>query len=47
MLAVLLQVAGFLACVNADNYQERYRPQYHFSPAKNWINDPNGLVFHQ
>ena len=21
-----------------------YRPSYHFSPAKNWMNDPNGLV---
>ena len=28
-------------------YTERYRPQYHFSPAKNWMNDPNGLVFHR
>ena len=25
-------------------YDEAYRPQFHFSPAKNWINDPNGLV---
>lgn len=26
-------------------YQERYRPQFHFSPARNWTNDPNGLVY--
>jgi fructan beta-fructosidase len=25
-------------------YQEQFRPQYHFTPAKNWMNDPNGLV---
>jgi fructan beta-fructosidase len=25
-------------------YQEPYRPQFHYTPAKNWINDPNGLV---
>jgi len=26
-------------------YKEKYRPQFHFSPAKNWMNDPNGLVY--
>ena len=25
---------------------ERYRPQYHFTPAANWMNDPNGLVYY-
>jgi fructan beta-fructosidase len=24
---------------------ERHRPQFHFSPKKNWINDPNGLIW--
>lgn len=27
-------------------YAERYRPQYHFTPRENWMNDPNGLVYH-
>ncbi|MES1220623.1 MAG: glycoside hydrolase family 32 protein [Bacteroidota bacterium] len=30
---------------NDSLYKERYRPQFHFSPAKNWTNDPNGLVY--
>jgi len=28
-------------------YKEKYRPQYHFSPEKNWSNDPNGMVYYQ
>jgi sucrose-6-phosphate hydrolase SacC (GH32 family) len=27
------------------SYTELYRPQYHYTPARNWINDPNGLVY--
>ncbi len=37
----------FSATIPAQNnlYKEKYRPQFHFSPAKNWTNDPNGLVY--
>ena len=28
-----------------SNYSEQYRPQIHFTPAKNWMNDPNGMVY--
>jgi sucrose-6-phosphate hydrolase SacC (GH32 family) len=30
----------------APLYQELHRPQFHFTPARNWTNDPNGLVYY-
>ena len=30
----------------ARTYNELYRPQYHFTPAINWMNDPNGLLYY-
>jgi fructan beta-fructosidase len=43
-------LAGIAACTYSSKkmestYQETYRPQLHFSPQKNWMNDPNGLVY--
>jgi fructan beta-fructosidase len=29
-----------------DYFREAYRPQFHFSPEEKWMNDPNGLVYH-
>ncbi|RII35500.1 glycosyl hydrolase family 32 [Clostridium chromiireducens] len=29
----------------STNYLEDYREQYHYSPAKAWANDPNGMVY--
>ena len=37
-------IAGYRASEQYMN--ESLRPQYHFSPEINWMNDPNGLVFH-
>ncbi|WP_317851413.1 glycoside hydrolase family 32 protein [Neobacillus bataviensis] len=27
-------------------YTEKYRPQFHFTPERNWMNDPNGMVYY-
>ena len=27
------------------DYNETYRPQFHFSPEHGWMNDPNGMVY--
>lgn len=30
------------AADSTSYYDEDYRPQYHFTPEANWMNDPNG-----
>ncbi len=29
-----------------SKFNEPYRPQFHFTPAANWMNDPNGMVYY-
>lgn len=36
---------SFLANAQTPTFKEKYRPQFHFTPAINWTNDPNGLVY--
>jgi fructan beta-fructosidase len=45
ILIISLFFIGKIAAQNQILYKETYRPQFHFSPTKNWMNDPNGLVY--
>lgn len=45
ILIVGLFLFGTKALQAQTLYQEKYRPQFHFTPSKNWMNDPNGLVY--
>jgi len=35
------------AADSAKYYSAPFRLQYHFTPQKNWMNDPNGMVFYE
>ncbi len=41
-IALIISITTF---AQTKLYTEKYRPQFHFSPATNWCNDPNGLVY--
>ena len=44
---VKIESAETLSIDNSIPYQESFRPQFHFSPEKKWMNDPNGMVFYK
>ena len=48
-VAVGLLAGLWLAAAGAGDrpYDEPFRPRFHFTPARNWMNDPNGLVHYQ
>ena len=35
------------AALAQDSYNQPWRPQYHFTPSHNFMNDPNGTVFYK
>ncbi|MGW8363972.1 GH32 C-terminal domain-containing protein [Streptomyces wedmorensis] len=40
-------LASRAEAADTPSYSETYRPQFHFTPEKNWMNDPNGLVYYK
>ena len=42
-----IPVSEILKIDSSKSYLEPFRPQFHFSPEKKWMNDPNGLVYYK
>ena len=50
LLATGLLVVGLHSSTMGQmqpDYQEKHRPQFHFSPPQAWMNDPNGMVYYE
>ena len=47
LLAVLIiSACGTIKQPTQSLYNDTHRPQFHFSPKAHWMNDPNGMVYH-
>lgn len=46
LFALVFSVVLIASKPEKKYYNELYRPQFHFTPEKNWHNDPNGLVYY-
>ncbi len=45
-ILALSMAFSFGQCQTKTSISEQYRPNYHFTPAAHWMNDPNGLVYY-
>lgn len=46
LFALVLSSFALNAQGDSNRNDEQYRPKVHFSPKEKWVNDPNGMVFH-
>lgn len=52
MKKLYLLLIGLILCCpsyaqrDSATYKEKYRPQYHYTPAHRWMGDPSGLIKH-
>jgi fructan beta-fructosidase len=44
-LVLVIIYSAVLLHVQGQSQTEHWRPVYHFTPEKNWTNDPNGLIY--
>ena len=46
LLVAVVLASCDAAVLGEDRYREPFRPQFHFTPVRNWMNDPNGMVYY-
>ncbi len=46
LIAITLAFTSLAGKPDKKYYDEKYRPQYHFTAEKNWMSNPGGLVFY-